>query len=96
MLCFSLFFDLINPPKNGWLLDNFVIYSILTPILEGGGAFQWVTLHVLEIKKIYQRIVNNVILSVLKLETRYLHESIQGYKPAILSETPPVLEASFI
>ena len=31
-------------------------------------------LHVLEIKKIYQRIVNNVNLSVLKLEKRYLRK----------------------
>ena len=39
------------------------------------GPFQWVTLHVLEIKKIYQRTVNNVNLSVLKLEKRYLHQN---------------------
>ena len=29
----------------------------------------------LEIKKIYQRIVNNVDLSVLKLEKLYLHQN---------------------
>ena len=40
----------------------------------GEGAL-WVTLHVLEIKKIYQRIVNNVNLSVLKLEKHYLHQN---------------------
>ena len=48
-------------------------------IPRGGGGhsgpFQWVTLHVSEIKKIYQRIANNVNLSVLKLETRYLHQN---------------------
>ena len=32
-------------------------------------------LHVLEIKKIYQRIVNYINLSVLKLEKRYLHQN---------------------
>ena len=32
-------------------------------------------LHVLEIKKICQRIVNYVNPSVLKLETRYLHQN---------------------
>ena len=37
--------------------------------------FQWVTLHALEIKKIYQRTVNNVNLSVLKLEKRHLHQN---------------------
>ena len=39
------------------------------------GPFQGVTLHVLEIKKIYQLIVNYVNLSVLKLEKRYLHQN---------------------
>ena len=39
------------------------------------GPFQWVILRVLEIKKIYQRVVNNVNLSVLKLEKRYLHQN---------------------
>ena len=39
------------------------------------GPFHWVTLHVLEIKKIYQRIVNYVYLSVLKLEKGYLHQN---------------------
>ena len=39
------------------------------------GPFQEVTLHVLEIKKIYQCIVNYVNLSVLKLEIRYLHQN---------------------
>ena len=33
------------------------------------------TLHVLEIKKIYQHIVNNANLSVLKLEKRYLNQN---------------------
>ena len=39
------------------------------------GPFPGVTLHILEIKKIYQHIVNNANLSVLKLEKRYLHEN---------------------
>ena len=39
------------------------------------GPFHWVTLHVLEIKKIYQRIVNYVNISILKLEKRYLHQN---------------------
>ena len=39
------------------------------------GPFQGVTLLVLEIKKIYQHIVNDVNLSVLKLEKRYLHQN---------------------
>ena len=39
------------------------------------GPFQGVRLQVLEIKKIYQCIVNNVNLSVLKLEQRYLHQN---------------------
>ena len=37
--------------------------------------FPGVTLHILEIKKIYQHIENNVNLSVLKLEKRYLHQN---------------------
>ena len=36
------------------------------------GSFPGVTLHILEIKKIYQHIVNYANLSVLKLEKRYL------------------------
>ena len=44
----------------------------------GGGqieSFQGVILQVLGIKKIYQCIVNNTNLSVLKLEKRYLHQN---------------------
>ena len=44
----------------------------------GGGA-QWTIWpghkDRLEIKKIYQRIINNVNLSVLKLQKRYLHQN---------------------
>ena len=39
------------------------------------GPFQGVSLRVLEIKKIYQRIINYVNLSVLKLKKRYLHQN---------------------
>ena len=48
------------------------------------GPIQWVTLHVLEIKKISQCIVNNVNLSVLKLEKRPLHKNgVEFYKKLI-------------
>ena len=39
------------------------------------GPLPGVTLQILEIKKIYQCIANNVNLSVLKLEKRYLHQN---------------------
>ena len=46
---------------------------MIVPNLKGGGGgqigqFQGVILHVLEIKKIYWRLINNVNLSVLKLK----------------------------
>ena len=39
------------------------------------GPFQGSQQHVLEIKKIYEGIVNNVNLSVLKLLKRHLHQN---------------------
>ena len=39
------------------------------------GPFPGVTLHIIEIKKIYQLIANNANLSVLKLEKRSLHQN---------------------
>ena len=48
------------------------------------GPFQGVTLHVLEIKKIYQLIINNVNLSVLKLEKRYLHQNVVEFKQKLI------------
>ena len=60
------------------LIFRYTSHLLMTSLSwEGGhsGPFQWVTRHVLEIKKIYQRIVNNVNLSVLNLEKRYLHQN---------------------
>ena len=57
-------------------------------MLQHSGPFQWVTLHVLEIKKIYQRIVNNVNLSVLKLEKRYLHQNGVELNQKLIKHTP--------
>ena len=48
---------------------------LLPPPPSHIGPFHGVILQVLEIKKIYQCIVNNVNLSVLKLEKRYLHQN---------------------
>ena len=65
--------------------------------------FQGLTPQVLEINKIYQRILNYVTLSILKLEKRYLHqngvefhhewESIQGCIQAKISIPPTKLKS---
>ena len=73
-------------PQHGHMMvpvGNIGMVSIIATLHLGSGQvlqmlengpFLGVILHVLEIKKIYQRIVNNV-LSVLKLEKRYLHQN---------------------
>ena len=75
---FGILPELGNIPKCYCFLDLEALlikirgFVWLRPPHPHSGPFQGVTLHVLEIKKIYQCIV---YLSVLKLEKRYLHQN---------------------
>ena len=56
-------------------ISNYADYDIITSPPSHIGPFHGVILLVLEIKNIHQCIVNNVNLSVLKLENHYLHQN---------------------